>query len=140
MNSRRGSVEVFILAITVMTMFIILTTIFLLYVQINSCIFNVKSDLFYIAQNAYLAADYQELAYANYEINESILQEKITLLLQLNYPNYHFSINEIKYEYESNSVLIDINLLVKPIVLKRLIGNISLKLKENVKLKLMEVK
>lgn len=140
MNSRRGSVEVFILAITVLTMFIILTTIFLLYVQINSCISNVKSDLFYITQNAYLAADYQELAYANYKINESILQEKIILLLQLNHPNYDISINEIKYEYESNSVLIDINLLVKPIVLKRLIGNISLKLKENVKLKLMEVK
>ncbi|MDD2376869.1 MAG: hypothetical protein PHD15_05490 [Clostridia bacterium] len=140
MNNKKGSIEIFILTITLMMMFIILTIIFLLYVQINSCVFNVKSDLFYIAQNAYLAVDYKELAYSDYEINEPMLKEKIILLLHLNYPNYNFHINEIKYEHVSKSVLIDINLLIQPIVLNNLIKIFSLNIKENVKLKLMEVK
>jgi len=140
MNSKRGSLEIFILFITVIIMFIILTIIFLLYIQINSCVFNIKSDLFYIAQNAYIAADYEELAYSNYEIDVQILEEKIVHLLELNHPNYKFCINKIEYEYISKNVLIDINLLIEPIILNGLIGNISLNIKESVKLKLMEVK
>jgi cell division protein FtsL len=129
-----------ILAITVIIMCIILVAIFLLYIQINSCIYNVKSDLFYIAQNAYIAANSSELAYSNYEIDDELLQEKITEILVLNHPKYKFVVNKIQYEYISNNVLLDINLLVEPIVLNKLIGNISLNIKENVKLKLMEVK
>jgi len=140
MKSKRGSAEIVILTITVIIMLIILTIIFLLYIQINSCIYDVKSDLFYIAQNAYLAVNNEELAYSYYEINQQILQEKIVQLLKLNHPNYIFYINEIKYEYENNMVLIDINLLIEPIVLNNLIGNISLNFKDKIKLKLMEVK
>jgi|GEM_PF-2411740 len=140
MNNKKGSVEIFILLISVMIMLIMLVVIFLLYIQINSSVFNVKSDLFYIAQNAYIAADYEELAYSNYQINENVLQEKIIQLLELNHPNYNFVINKIKYEYIDKNVLIDINLLIEPIVLSNLIGNITLNIKENVKLKLMEVK
>jgi hypothetical protein len=140
MNSKKGSVQIIILAITVIIMCIILVAIFLLYIQINSCIYNVKSDLFYIAQNAYIAANSSELAYSNYEIDDELLQEKITEILVLNHPKYKFVVNKIQYEYISNNVLLDINLLVEPIVLNKLIGNISLNIKENVKLKLMEVK
>ncbi len=140
MNSKKGSIELYILAITVIIFSIILISIFLLYIQINSCIYNVKSDLFYIAQNAYIGADYVELAYSNYEIDDKVLKETITKLLVLNHPNYKFVINEIKYEHLSRNVLIDINLIVEPIILNNLIENISLNIKDSVKLKLMEVK
>ena len=140
MNNKRGSIEIFILSITIIFMVIILTITFLLYIQINSCIYNVKTDLFYIAQNAILAVNYDELAYSNYEINDEMLKEKITTLLHLNYPNYNFNVNEIRYEHLTSSVLIDINLQIKPIALRNLIGDITLKIKDNVKLKLMEVR
>jgi hypothetical protein len=139
MNSKKGSVEIFILSITVIIMFIILTIIFLLYIQMNSCIFTIKSDLFYIAQNAYLAADYEELAYSNYEIDDQILEEKIVQLLELNHPNYKFDVNKIEYDHINKKVIIDIILLIKPIVLGNVIEDFSLNIKENVKLKLMEV-
>lgn len=140
MNSKKGSVEIIILTLTIIFMFIILTITFLLYIQINSCVYNVKSDLFYISQNAVLAVNYDELAYSNYEINDEKLKEKIATLLHLNYPNYNFNVNEIKYECLSNSVLIDIDLHIKPIALRNIIGDITLKIKDNVKLKLMEVR
>lgn len=140
MNNKNGSVEIFILSITIIFMVIILVITFLLYIQINSCIYNVKTDLFYIAQNAILAVDYDELAYSSYEINDEILKEKITTLLHLNYPNYNFYVNEIKYEHLTSSVLIDMNLQIKPIALRNLIGDITLKIKDNIKLKLMEVR
>lgn len=140
MNNKRGSIEIFILSITIIFMIIILTITFLLYIQINSCIYNVKTDLFYIAQNAILAVDHDELAYSNYEINDEILKEKVGTLLYLNYPNYNISVNEVKYDYLSNCILIDISLQVKPIALRNLIGDITLKIKDNVKLKLMEVR
>lgn len=140
MNNKNGSVEIFILSITIIFMVIILAITFLLYIQINSCIYNVKTDLFYIAQNAILAVDYDELVYSSYEINDEILKEKITTLLHLNYPNYNFNVNEIKYEHLTSSVLIDMNLQIKPIALRNLIGDITLKIKDNIKLKLMEVR
>lgn len=140
MKNKKGSVEIVVLSITVIVMLIILIVGFLLYIQINSYIFYIKSDLFYVAQNAYIAANHEELSYSKYEINNDLLKEKIVELLKLNHPNYMLDINEIKYEYTSKSVLIDINLLVEPIVLKNIIGNISLNIKEDIKLKLMEVK
>lgn len=140
MNSKLGSAQIFVLFVTIILMFIILTSIFLFYIQINSCIYNVKSDLFYIAQNAYIAVNSDELSYSNYEVNDYLLTQKIVELLKLNHPSYKFEINEIKYEYESKSVIIDINLLVEPIVLSNVIGNVNLSIKDKIKLKLMEVK
>lgn len=140
MGSKRGNVEIFILSITILLMLVILTSVFLLHIQINTCIYNIKSDLFYISQNAYLAADHEELAYSNYEVNDELLSEKIEYLIKLNHSNYDFYINEIKYDYINKNVLININLLINPIVLKDMIGIISLNIKETVKLRLMEVK
>ncbi len=140
MKNKRGSIEIIVLTLLIIFIFIILTAIFLLHIQINSCIYNVKSDLFYIAQNAYIAANYSELSYANYQFDNILLKEKIVYLLKLNHPNYKITINEIKYEYVEKSVLIDINILVEPIILNHLIGNINLNIRDNFKLKLMEVK
>lgn len=140
MNRKRGSIEIFILSIGIMIMCIILTAVFLLYIQINSCIYNVKSDLFYIAQNAYIAVNRDELIYSNYVIDNNLLEEKITYLLRQNYPNYNIKINKINYDYLNNNIDLDINLLVEPLVLNKLIGKLNLNIKEKVKLKLMEVK
>ena len=140
MNRKRGSIEIFILSIGIMIMCIILTAVFLLYIQINSCIYNVKSDLFYIAQNAYIAVNRDELIYSNYIIDNNLLEEKIKYLLRQNYPNYNIKINKINYDYLNNNIDLDINLLVQPLVLNKLIGNLNLNIKEKVKLKLMEVK
>lgn len=140
MIKNKGSIEIIILTLTIIIMLIMLVIIFLLQIQINSCIYSVKSDLFYIAQNAYIAADHSELVYSNYVIDDKILKEKIAQILKLNYPKYEFIINEIKYQYTDKSIVIDINLLINPIILSRVIGNININIKDNVKLKLMEVK
>jgi hypothetical protein len=140
MNKKRGSIEMFILSMTIMIMIIILATVFLLYTQINSCIYYIKSDLFYIAQNAYIAVNDEELAYSNYVIDNNLLEKKITYLLRKNYPNYNINVNKVDYDYLNKNILIDINLLVEPLVLNNIIGNINLNIKEKVKLKLMEVK
>lgn len=140
MDKRSGNVQVFLLAIIMIILFVILTAIFLLYIQINSSIFGIKNDMFYIAQNAYIAMDYEKLAYSCYEVDQDILKNKITQLLNLNYPNYTLIVNEIYYDYNCNSVHIDINIILKPIALKSIIGDISINVKDNIKLKLMEVK
>lgn len=140
MNRKRGSIEVVILTTTILLMCIVFTAVFLLYIQINSCIYNIKSDLFYIAQNGYIAADYEELAYSNYKVDNIVLQEKITELLRLNHPNYTIYVDKINYDNVTNNIVIDIDLLIKPLVLKNLIGDIKLNIRENVKLKLLEVR
>lgn len=140
MNRKRGSIEIFILAMIIIFTCIILSAIFLLYIQINSVIYSIKSDLFYIAQNGYIAADYKELAYSNYKIDNKILEEKITELIRLNHPNYKIDINNIAYNQSTNNIIMDIDLVIEPIVLRKIIGDITLNIRENVKLKLMEVK
>lgn len=140
MNRKRGSIEIFILAMFIIFTCIILSAIFLLYIQINSVIYSIKSDIFYIAQNGYLAADYQELAYSNYKIDNQILEEKIAQLIRLNHPNYNIDINNIAYNQSTNNIIVDIDLVIEPIVMENIIGDITLNIRENVKLKLMEVK
>jgi len=137
---KQGSVEIFTLSIFIILMFIFLSIMFLLYVQINSCIFSVKNDVFYIVQNGYFSLDEEELVYSNYIVDQSKLTIIVEKLLRLNYPNYIFVINKVEYDTITKSINIDINLKLTPFILKDILGIIDIKIKDNIKLKVMEVR
>lgn len=134
---KRGSIETFFIAILFILMIIAMSVIYILYIQINTYIYPIKQDIFYIVQNAYMSLNKEKLSYYEYDINEFELNERITELMNLNYNN----VNVEKIEYNENSNEIEIIVLVnfKPILLTNQIGNVKLRIKDTIKLKMMEV-
>jgi hypothetical protein len=140
MNNKKGSIEIVLLLLTVIFIILIMSIILILYIQINSNIYVIKNDLFYIVQNAYFSLDLEELAYNNYSVNIEKLNENIKYLLNLNFPNNIIIYNNIDYDKDNKCLNIDLDLIVEPLVLKDIIKNVRINIKDNIKLKLMEVK
>lgn len=136
-NFKKGSIETFFMAILFIVMIISMSVIYILYIQINTYVYPIKQDIFYIVQNAYISLNKEKLSYYEYDINEFELNERITELMNLN----HNNVNVEKIEYNENSNEVEIIVLVnfKPILLTNQIGNVKLKIKDTIKLKMMEV-
>ncbi|MEG1989753.1 MAG: hypothetical protein RR144_01300 [Clostridia bacterium] len=140
MKYKKGNIQIILISFTIIIMCTILTATFLLYFQINTLIYAIKTDLFYICQNSYFSLNKEELAYADYEVNIEELNKKIVNLLNLNYSKNNVKLNKLKYDLKNKRIYIDINVEIKPIALEQILGRININIKENVKLNLMEVK
>lgn len=140
MNSKKGNIEIIFLILIILFILLIMCIIFILYIQINSNIYVIKNDLFYIVQNAYFSLNSEELAYNNYDINNDKLNRDIQYLLNLNFPNNKIVYNSIIYDQNDNFVIIDLDLIIEPLILKDIIESFRVNIKDKIKLKLMEVK
>lgn len=140
MKYKKGSIEITIMMIFIIIICILLTVVYLLYWQVNTVLSSMKVDIFYICQNSYFSLNKEELAYSNYEIDLELLNEKITKLLKLNYYNNNVKINNINYDYKNKEIKIDIDVEIIPLALEQIIGRVKINIKDNIKLKLMEVK
>ena len=126
----------------VFTIFIIISIIviglFIIYMfQINFEVYKVKKDLFYIIQNTYISLDKEELKYNRYVFDIDNMRKNTEELLSKNLIN-DTNIEIEKFEYKNNIVSIVLNIKLKPII-KFINNEINIRVKENIKVKLMEV-
>jgi len=136
-NYKKGSVELLFLTILFFFIIILTSVTYILYVQINAFVYPIKQDLFYIVQNSYMSLDKEKLSYYEYDIDQEVLNEKVSKIIKLNYNNV--DLEDLKYNKESGNVEIVVVINIKPLVLSSQIGNIKLKIKDTIKLKMMEV-
>ncbi|MDD3303456.1 MAG: hypothetical protein PHP54_00890 [Clostridia bacterium] len=136
-HNKKGNIELVFLSIIFTILIIILMSFYFLSMQINAQVYPIKQDLFYLVQNSYLSMDIEELAYNNYIIDEDILRNKIQNLISKNHKNV--VIESLQYDQRINKVKIRIKVTIKPIILKKQIGNIMLTIYDEIKLKTMDV-
>lgn len=136
-NYKKGNIEILFLTVLIFCIIIIISITYILYIQINTFVYPIKQDLFYIVQNSYMSLNKEKLSYYEYDINQEILNEKVSKIIKLNYNNV--DLEYLKYNKESGNVEIVVVVEIKPFVLSSQIGNIKLKIKDNIKLKMMEV-
>ena len=138
MKRKTGNVEIIFLMFIITVLIIFSFVIYVLYVQITTYIIPIKQDVFYIVQNSYLALNQNNLEYDDYVINSNELEHKVNVILKKNHPEA--KVITILYDYNKNKVYIEIVINIKPIVLGDYIGNMNIKIKDEIKLKMMEVK
>ncbi|MEG2646245.1 MAG: hypothetical protein RSA08_04375 [Clostridia bacterium] len=136
---KKGNIEIIALTFFVLVILIIIFLFFSLYIQINSFIYPIKQDLFYIVQNAAISMNEKELSYYNYLVDENTLKKKIEKIIEKNY-GAKVKLSEISYDKQDNKVNIEVYVIVDPIVLNKVIKPFKLKIKDEVKLKLLEIK
>ncbi len=143
-NSKQGNV---IVVIGIYILIIIFLTVFLVKYQTNIIIENIKLDLFYAARGAILAFNNQELVYRQYEIDENKTRSIIQEVLERNYLKENGSVNnitivdlQIRYEKEYVKVFVEAEVIFRGVV--NLFGKNEhkFKVKEEVKISLMEYK
>ncbi len=139
-NFKKGNIEITFLTILIFAFIVILMVVYVIYVQINTMVYPIKQDLFYIVQNAYLSMNKDELAYYVYNVDNNLLKEKVEEIIKFNYPNKDICVKNIYYDTNNNEVNIKLEYKLKPLLLEDLIGDIDLTLNEKVKLKMMEVR
>ena len=140
MSKKRGNVLFVMIFIALVFITVILMQVYILYMQINTSVYKVREDIFYIVQNSYFSLDKEELKYYDYKINEELMIKKIKDIVKLNYSDF-VKINNIKYDYLKNEIKINYTIQFSPIVFKMIIGEIrNINFEDNIKLKNMEVK
>ena len=137
-KNKKGSIEIIFLFIIVTILIIITFCIYILYIQITTQVTPIKQDMFYIVQNAYFSLNKESLEYNDYKIDNYKLYNKVNDILISNHPEV--TLEKIYYYSIENCVYVEITVIVKPIVFKDYIGNIKLKIKDTIKLKMMDVK
>ena len=134
---KKGNIEVTFLSMIFVFLIIVLMTVYFLHMQINSQIYPIKQDIFYIVQNSYFSMDINELAFNNYVVDEKILKEKIQNLININYDNV--VIEQLEFDKNIKKVKIKLKVSVSPIILKNYIGDINIMVYDEIKLKTMDV-
>lgn len=137
MSGKKGNIYIVCLTLFILIITIITFMILMLNVQINTEIYAIKQDLFYIVQNSLLSLNDNELSYGVYLVDEKELKERISSIIKNNYDG-KATLENIKYLEGENRVYIEILLNLEPIVLSSKIGNVKLKVNDEVKLKLLE--
>lgn len=137
MSGKKGNIYVVCLTLFILIITIITFMILMLNVQINTEIYAIKQDLFYIVQNSLLSLNDNELSYGVYLVDEKELKERISSIIKNNYGG-KATLENIKYLEGENRVYIEVLLNLEPIVLSSKIGNVKLKVNDEVKLKLLE--
>ncbi|MEG2348102.1 MAG: hypothetical protein RSB67_00450 [Clostridia bacterium] len=115
---KKGNIEIIALTFFVLVILIIIFLFFSLYIQINSFIYPIKQDLFYIVQNAAISMNEKELSYYNYLVDENTLKKKIEKIIEKNY-GAKVKLSEISYDKQDNKVNIEVYVIVDPIVLNK---------------------
>lgn len=138
MKNRKGSIEIVFLTFIICIFIILSFIVYILYVQITTYVIPIKQDLFYIVQNSYFSLNQNKLEYEDYIVNNNELRKRVHKILSINHPEVILS--NIYYNYNNNKIYVEIIINIKPIVLGEYIKNIKIKIKDTIKLKMMEVK
>lgn len=82
---KKGNITLMIFPVGIMILVVILLAVVFLYIQIVVQVYEVKSNLFYIVFNSIGQNDIDNLAYRDYSINITKVQQKVDKLLKENY-------------------------------------------------------
>ena len=138
-NGKRGIILIsYILLIFSIVMILYIFAFVIFKFQVTTKILSIRKDLFYISQNSVMALDKELLSYNEYNMDKHMLEELITKLIKNNYGN-KVQLRNVEYNYKTNEITIEIDLLIKPIFSFGIIKEQKISLKETSKLKLMEV-
>ena len=137
MNSKKGHIEIIFLVFSLLIMSILLFCVYILHTQITTSIVPVKQDLFYIVQNSFMSLKENSLEYNEYDVDETLLKEQVSSILERNYSNC--KLDNIEYDMNNKTVHVEVIANVKPVVLNRYLGNLNLRISDDIKLKMMEV-
>lgn len=137
-KEKKGTIEILAISIMMLVFIIVFVSVYLLYLQINTYVYPIKEDIYYIVQNSFLSLNKEELAYANYSIDEELMFKKVNTILKLNYKDVE--LKKLKYDKNDNYVDVEMIINIKPVIMRDTIGDIKLNIKDKVKIKLMEVK
>lgn len=138
MNGKRGNIYIISVSLFIVVLVFLTFTILMLNIQINSKIYSVKQDLFYIVQNSLLSLNNNDLALSYYDIDQQKLFDRISIIINKNY-NGTVTLDKVVYNKVQNKVYIEVILKLKPIVFENRIKEVKLKIKDEVKLKLLEI-
>lgn len=138
MKNKKGSIEIIFFILIITILIILAFIIYILYVQITTYIVPIKQDLFYIVQNSYFSLNQNNLEYEDYMVDNNELKNKVNQILNINHPEA--TLSSIHYNYNENKIYVEVILKIKPIVLGNYIGNVKIRIKDIIKLKMMEVK
>ena len=134
---KRGGIEIIFIQFIIIFMLIFMFCIYMVYTQVLTYVIPPKQDLFYIVQNAYFSLNKEELEYGKYIAKESLLSQKVEEILKYNYD--YCDLNYIEYDSKRNIVKVEIFVNIDPIILKGKIKNLKIKIKEDIKIKMMDV-
>lgn len=138
-NKKRGNIQIIILAIFIVIIIIIIFTMVMLNIQINSIIYPIKQDIFYIAQNSLLAMERNDLSLYSYNVDISELKDIVERLVSQNYNNV--TVENVNYDIVTNYLYIDLIVKIKPIILNINSNRyFNIRFNEKVKIKLMDVR
>lgn len=138
MNGKRGNIYIISVSLFIVVLVFLTFTILMLNIQINSKIYSVKQDLFYMVQNSLLSLNNNDLALSYYDIDQQKLFDRISIIINKNY-NGTVTLDKVVYNKVQNKVYIEVILKLKPIVFENRIKEVKLKIKDEVKLKLLEI-
>ena len=139
LNLKNGNVlQTYIILLYIIIVLVLITTIIVFQYYFTSKINVVKKDLFYIGQNAAKSAlDISELSYSEYEINDAILTNVASNIIEKNY-NGEVALESIRFIENEKKIHIKVMLkLVNFLPTKN--DEFYIPLEETMKLKLMEV-
>lgn len=134
---KNGYFEIFFLSIFIVFILIIFTGIVILKLQINSYVYPLKEDIFYIVQNAIISCNENSLSNFDYVIDENLMKEKVDKILIENYKNA--KLVSIKYNKLKNVVYGKIEVEIVPMIFS-LNNKCKVGFNYEVKLKMLDVK
>ena len=138
---KKGNSIIIVMIFIFLIVFILsIMAFYLLYYQSNLIISKVRQDMFYIVQNTFFSINKHNFKYYNYEIDESLMKQKINTLINLNY-NGKVDINNLTYDYSKNAVIVNYTIHFNPVVFTSIIDDTKdINLSDQIKIKGMEVK
>ncbi|MEG3037581.1 MAG: hypothetical protein RR810_01880 [Clostridia bacterium] len=141
---------IYLLAIAIIIALFMLFSLYIIVLQNSIIISSVKNTVYYLAQNSILDFDKDNLGLDKYEIDLMATRKRIENLLKLEEKNFkRFGIKNVsignielvksKKDKEINQMIIEMNFDVEPIIMKQKIKTKKIKMKEYIKMNLMEI-
>lgn len=126
------------------SMILFLTMIYMLYFQVGMIKNRVKEELFYALMNGQVSLDKQELAFRNYEVDKTKLEDSLNLWVKETAKTKinvsEIKINELLTNISKNKATLKVELLVtfKPIV--KISDKVIVKINDEIDLSLLKLK
>ncbi|MEG0221096.1 MAG: hypothetical protein RR922_01875 [Clostridia bacterium] len=150
MVKHKKSGMIYLLAIAIIIALFMLFSLYIIVLQNSIIISSVKNTVYYLAQNSILDFDKDNLGLDKYEIDLMATRKRIENLLKLEEKNFkRFGIKNVsignielvksKKDKEINQMIIEMNFDVEPIIMKQKIKTKKIKMKEYIKMNLMEI-
>ena len=95
---RKGNITTMLLPIIFMILIAIIIAFIFVYVQVCIYLYDIKLKTFYIVKSSISKADYQNIVYRDYSLNENELKNNINHLFKENYEDKNKKIGIVNVE------------------------------------------